>query len=405
MTNIAILGFGVVGSGVLEIINKNSVIISTSTGHDVKVKRILDIRDFSDHKHAGLFTKNFDDILSDDDISVVAEVIGGVGAAYEFSKKCLSAGKSVVTSNKELVATHGTELISLARANNVHYMFEASVGGGIPLLRQINDIACYTKIDKVMGILNGTTNYILTKMFTDGESFEIALKGAQDNGYAERDPSADIEGHDAARKIAIIMSLITGKAYNPEYVHTEGITKITSEDVRYAESLGCSIKLVGYGINEDSNTYARVSPLMINKNYPLARIDDVFNGVMIHDEMTDDVLFYGRGAGMLPTATAVVADILDIVKNVDKPQKFIWNDEVNKNIIPFSNSTSAFFVRAKCSADNVTEVFGKVEFADKIIENECAFITEVLSEAAFADLLKTAEQKGIKIISYIRKYI
>ena len=404
MTNIAILGFGVVGSGVLEIINNNAEIISSSMSCNVKVKKILDIRDFSNHKYSELFTKNFDEILEDKDISIVAEVIGGIGAAYEFTKKCLSAGKSVVTSNKELVATYGAELIELAEKNGVHYMFEASVGGGIPLLRQINDIACYTKIDKVMGILNGTTNYILTKMFADGETFETALKGAQDNGYAERDPSADIEGHDAARKLAIIMSLITKKAYDTDAVYTEGITKITSEDVRYAESLGCSIKLVGYGINETNNTYARVSPLMLDKDFPLARIDNVFNGVLTHDEMTDDVLFYGRGAGMLPTATAVVADILDIIKNKDKPQKFLWKNSDNNDIIPFGESKTAFFVRTDCSADDVAEIFGKVDFADKLINSECAFVTEKMSENEFADLMKTAEQKGINIISYIRKY-
>lgn len=404
MINIAILGFGVVGSGVLEIINNNDNIISRSVNEEVNVKRILDIRDFSGHKYAELFTNNFDDILNDNEISVVTEVIGGVGAAYEFTKKCLMAGKSVVTSNKELVATHGTELIDLAIKNNVHYMFEASVGGGIPLLRQINDITCYSKIDKVMGILNGTTNYILTKMFADGQSFETALKGAQDNGYAERDPSADIEGHDAARKIAIIMSLITKKAYNPEYVHTEGITKITSEDVRYAESLGCSIKLIAYGINEEKNTYARVSPLMLEKHMPLAVIDDVFNGAMTHDDMTDNLLFYGRGAGMLPTATAVVADVLDIVKNIDKKQKFIWTNEINENVVDFENTQSAFFVRSIASADAISDIFGKVKFTDKIFDNEIAFVTDVISEKAFKELIESAEQNGIKIISYIRKY-
>lgn len=404
MTNIAILGFGVVGSGVLEIIKNNSGIISTSMNDDVNVKKILDIRDFSDHKYAELFTKNFDDILNDNEISIVAEVIGGVGAAYEFTKKCLSAHKSVVTSNKELVAAYGTELIELAQKNGVHYMFEASVGGGIPLLRQINDITYYSKIDKVMGILNGTTNYILTKMFADGESFDVALKGAQDNGYAERDPSADVEGHDAARKLAIIMSLITKKAYDTDLVYTEGITKISLEDVRYAESLGCSIKLVGYGINQDNNTYARVSPLMLSNDFPLARIDNVFNGVLTHDDMTDDVLFYGRGAGMLPTATAVVADILDIVKNTDKSQKFVWKNESNKDIIDFKNSQTSFFVRVDCSADKAAEIFGKVDFTDKLFTDECAFVTEKITEAKFAEYIKSAEQKGIKIISYIRKF-
>lgn len=405
MTNIAILGFGVVGSGVLEIFKNNSNIITNSMNKKINVKKILDIRDFSEHKYSELFTKDFNEILNDKDITIVAEVIGGVGAAYDFTKRCLSAGKSVVSSNKELVATHGTELIELAKANSVHYMFEASVGGGIPLLRQINDITYYTKIDKVMGILNGTTNYILTKMFSDGESFETALKGAQDNGYAERDPGADIEGHDAARKIAIIMSLITKKTFKTEDVYTEGITKITSEDVRYAESLGCSIKLIGYGINQENNTYARVSPLMLDKDFPLARIDNVFNGVLTHDDMTDDVLFYGRGAGMLPTATAVVADILDIVKNTDKSQKFVWEGKDNSNLIPFGESKTAFFIRTNTTAEKITEIIGKVTFVDKIVSNECAFITEEISENDFVKLCNTFEQKGIKIISYIRKYI
>ncbi len=404
MINIAILGFGVVGSGVLEIINKNSEIISSSMSESVKVKRILDIRDFSEHEYAELFTKDFEEILNDKDISIVTEVIGGVGAAYEFTKKCLNAGKSVVTSNKELVATHGTELIKLAIENNVHYMFEASVGGGIPLLRQINDITYYSKVDKVMGILNGTTNYILTKMFVDGQSFEEALKGAQKNGYAESDPTADIEGHDAARKIAIIMSLITKKAFNPDDVHTEGITKISTEDVRYAEKMGCSIKLIGLGVNQPNNSYARVSPLMLEKDMPLAGIDDVFNGALTHDNMTDNVLFYGRGAGMLPTATAVVADVLDIIKNIDKKQKFLWTDDVNNDVIDFSETKTAFFVRTTGSADDINNIFGKVSFIDVIVDGETAFVTDTVTEKAFKEMVNTAEQKNIKIISYIRKY-
>lgn len=403
MINIAILGFGVVGSGVLEIINKNAVLMDKTLNKQVQVKKILDIRDFSDHEYAHLFTKNFEDILNDDSISIVAEVIGGKNAAYEFTKKCLQSGKSVVTSNKELVATHGTELIRLAQENNVHYMFEASVGGAIPVLRQLKKTSQYTKIDTVMGILNGTTNYILTKMFAEGSSFDDALEGAQKSGYAEADPTADVEGIDAARKIAIIMSIITGKTYNPDSVYTEGISKITSEDVKYADMLGCSIKLVGLGINEEKNTYARVSPLMVNNTHPIAGINDVYNGIMFKDEMTGDILLYGRGAGMLPTAAAVVSDIVDIIKSQEVPQKFVWTNEENSDIIDFKETKTSFFVRVEGEKDLVEKIFNDAEFITPVVENETAFVTPVMKEKDFEDkLLKIKE--NVKVVSIIRKY-
>lgn len=402
MTNIAILGFGVVGSGIFEIVKQNEELLSKSLG-GIKVKKILDVRDFDSHEYAELFTKNFEDILNDSEISIVCEVIGGVGAAFEFTKRCLAAGKSVVTSNKELVAKKGTYLVQLAKENNVHYMFEASVGGGIPVLRQINQICDYTEITKVAGILNGTTNYILTKMFEEGEKFEDALAGAQKNGYAERDPSADVNGIDAARKLTILMSMITGKAFSPDDVYVEGISKISREDVILAEKAGMSIKLVGYGVNEKSNTFARVTPLMISEGHPLSSVKDVFNAVLVHDDMTDDVIFYGRGAGMLPTAAAVVSDVADIIKSANESQKFVWTDEKNEDVIDFKDSVSSFFVRVKGCEKDVEKVFGKVYYIDDHFAGETAFFTDEMKESEIQEKTKKLNET-CKTVSIIRRF-
>ncbi len=311
MAKIAILGFGTVGSGVYEVLTTNAEGIEKRAGQAIEPAYIVDIREFPGHPAEKLFTKNFEDILNDKEVTVVAEVIGGATVAYEFTKKALRAGKSVVTSNKELVATHGAELLKLAEENGVTYLFEASVGGGIPIIHPLHQCLTANEITEIFGILNGTTNYILTRMIKDGQSFEEALKKAQELGYAEANPAADVEGIDACRKIAILADLAFGKEMNPDKISTEGITKITSRDVAAAEKLGCVIKLIGYCRKEDDRVYARVSPMVVPCESALSGVDDVFNAILVRGNAIGDAMFYGKGAGKLPTASAVVADIID----------------------------------------------------------------------------------------------
>lgn len=313
MINVAVLGFGTVGSGVVEIINGKE--FSGKVGKEINVKKILDIRTFDDSPFKSLVTSDFDSILNDKEISIIVETMGGTNPAYDFTKKSLMAGKSVVTSNKELVATHGTELLKLAKDNGVCYMFEASVGGGIPIIRPLCNCLAANDINSIKGILNGTTNYILTKMINDGESFEDALSNAQAKGYAERNPAADIEGTDACRKIAILASLAFGKAVDCNKISTEGITKVTLKDVNYARKINHSIKLIGQCKKVGEKVYAKVSPVMLPGDNALSDVEGVFNAIMVNGSATGDVMFYGKGAGKLPTASAVVADVLDIVKH------------------------------------------------------------------------------------------
>ena len=302
--NIAILGFGVVGSGVYEVAGRRGI----------NVKSILDIRDFSHHPASHLFVKNFDEILNDPDINTIVEAIGGLNPAYQFTKAALEKGKNVVTSNKEAVAAHGPEFMALAKKTGTSYLFEASVGGGVPIIRPLRECLAANDITEIYGILNGTTNYILTKMINDGESFEAALAGAQEKGYAELNPSADVEGLDTCRKIAILSSLAFGRNITCDKIPTKGITGITKEDVRAAESSGCVIKLIGHAKLVDGEVQCKVEPMPIPKDSPLAHVNDVFNGIMVHGDPVGDVMFYGRGAGKLPTASAVLADVLCIAK-------------------------------------------------------------------------------------------
>lgn len=385
MIQVAILGFGVVGSGVLEIIKEHAEHFSGKTGGKLNVKYILDIRDFSAHPMAELFTNDFETILNDPEVSIVAEVIGGVEPAYTYTKKALLAGKNVVTSNKELVAKKGTELLKIAKDNGVSYMFEASVGGGIPIIRPLNQCLAANTINEVMGILNGTTNYILTSMIKNGKSFDTALKTAQELGYAERNPEADVEGIDACRKVAILASLITGKEVNPDNIYTEGITKITLEDVKAAEKMGYVIKLIGYIQMCENRLFARVSPVLVPNNNPLAVVEDVFNGILVVGDSTGEVMFYGKGAGKRPTASAVVADMIDIAEN--KPEgKFMWVENTDKDfMMNINESSSQFFVRAKDVNEEVAEkIFGKV-VVHECNEQEIAFITTEMNEKEFQD--------------------
>lgn len=364
MVKAAIMGFGTVGSGVYEILRKNAQKIKKSAEKEIDVKYILDIRDFDDHPEKNLFTKDFNDILNDAEVSVVAEVMGGLHPAYEFTKALLESGKSVVTSNKELVATYGAQLLKIAQEKQVSYMFEASVGGGIPIIRPLHQCLAANNVNKILGILNGTTNYILTQMIKEGKPFDEALADAQAKGYAERNPAADIEGHDACRKIAILASLASGKTVDYSKILTEGITNITLDDVKCAEKLGYVIKLIGYAeLGESEKVFARVSPMLIPKSNPLASVEDVFNAIMVKGDCVGDVMFYGPGAGKLPTASAVVADIIDSVKYT---KDMSWADSDSEILIDINDASSSYFVRTSADEayiiDSVKECEAKAKF-------------------------------------------
>ena len=388
MINVAVLGFGTVGSGVVEIINGKD--FSGKTGQDINVKKVLDIRSFEGSPYGHLVTADFESILNDDEISIVVETMGGTNPAYDFTKRSLLAGKSVVTSNKELVATHGTELLQIARDKNVCYMFEASVGGGIPIIRPLGNCLAANDINWIMGILNGTTNYILTKMINDGESFENALADAQQKGYAERNPSADVDGIDACRKIAILASLAFGKHVDSNKISTEGITKISLDDVAYAQKIGHSIKLVGQCKKVGDEVFAKVSPLMLPESNPLSDVEGVFNGILVNGSATGDVMFYGKGAGKLPTASAVVADVIDIVshKGLGAPFWSAGGELTDKN-----PDSVKFYVRVIADgAENVAnKIFGEVEVLGNS-GNEFAFITPEGCECALKE--KVVELKS-----------
>jgi len=389
MAKVAIMGYGTVGSGVYDIIKTNSDKLSRSAnGESVDIKYILDIRDFDDHPEKELFTKEFNDILNDNEVSVVAEVMGGLHPAYEFTKSLLEVGKSVVTSNKELVATYGTELLEIARGKNVNYFFEASVGGGIPIIRPMHQCLTANNILKIAGILNGTTNYILDQMIRKGKTFETALKDAQNNGFAERNPAADIEGHDACRKIAILASLASGKMIDYNDIDTDGITNITLDDVKYAAAMDSVIKLIGYAqFDENGKVYSIVSPMVIKNSSPLAGVDGVFNAIMVTGDCVGDVMFYGKGAGKLPTASAVVADVVDAVKHSDRSKKIFWEKPTENIMADIDSKKFEYFVRTTDSAENVQKIFGKCEFVDNIIDNESAFVTSPLTKSEVEEKL------------------
>lgn len=384
MINVAILGYGTVGSGVYEILKKNPDAIAKKTGDVLNVKYILDIRDFSDHPEKELFTKDYNDILNDTDVKIVVEVMGGLNPAYDFTKSALLAGKTVVTSNKELVATHGTELIKIAKEKNVNYFFEASVGGGIPIIRPLNQCLAANTIEEINGILNGTTNFILTKMFSEGASFESALSEAQALGYAERNPSADVDGHDACRKTAILTSLATGKFIDYKDIPTEGISGISTTDVHFAEKIGYVIKLIGASkIAEDGKVTAIVAPRLVAKDNQLANVNSVFNAIMVKGDSLGEAMFYGRGAGKLPTASAVVADIIDGAKHLDVNKWVIWsehNEDIMANPI---DATYSYFVRT-LDKSLCKELTGK-EIGS--LDGETVFTTGEMKEK---DFLKVA---------------
>lgn len=401
MVNIAVLGYGTVGSGVVEVINTNHEIINKRAREEINIKYVLDLRDFPGDPVQQILTHDFNDILNDDEVKVVVEVMGGINPAYTFVKQCLAAGKSVATSNKELVASHGPELLAIAKENNVNFLFEASVGGGIPIIRPLNTSITADEVTEITGILNGTTNYILTKMDQEGASYDEVLKQAQELGYAERNPEADVEGGDACRKIAILTSIVYGKHLDYTKIHTEGITKISTEDFKYADALGVSIKLVGTTKKEGDTLYSFVAPMMLDENHPLSGIHDVFNGIFVHGNVVDDIMFYGRGAGKLPTASAVVSDVVDEVKHMGKNIMASWDAEPLP-IGDFRDAVNRFFVRV--SADSITKeevqkLFGDVTYVTaEGIDGELAFITSAMTEGSFADAIAKID----KIYSIIR---
>ncbi|MBQ8532556.1 MAG: homoserine dehydrogenase [Clostridia bacterium] len=384
MINVAIMGHGVVGSGVAEILINHSDRITEKVKTPLNVKYILDLRDFDGLSYSDKFIKDFNIILNDSEVKVVAEVMGGVNPAYDFVKSCLKAGKSVVTSNKELVAAKGAELIKIAEENNVNFLFEASVGGGIPILRPMVQCLAANEITEISGILNGTTNYILNKMIVDNMDFDSALKLAQDKGYAEKNPAADIEGHDACRKVCILAALGFGKHVYPEQVKTEGITDITLDDVEAADTFGCVIKLIGQAKKlADGRVTAHVRPTLVSRDHILSGVNGVFNAILVNGDQTGDVMFYGKGAGKEATASAVVADIMDCAKHLEARKYLSWEDGSDNYVANDIDEKGKLFVRLK--SDNYDElvtrfhsVFGTEGFhyVKNQFTKEITFITE-----------------------------
>lgn len=396
MIKVAVLGYGTVGSGVVEVIESNNGQVSGSVGEELHVKYILDLRDFPGDPYGDRVVHDVNLILEDPEISVVCEVMGGTGAAYQFTKQALEKGKSVCTSNKELVAKHGPELLSLAKEHGCSYLFEASVGGGIPVIRPINSSLTAEKILAVLGIVNGTTNYILTKMGSEGSAFEDVLKQAQEMGYAERNPEADVEGYDACRKLAILSSLMTGKNVDSEKIYTEGITKITSADFEYAKAAGMVIKLLAVGrMLEDGKVLAMVSPFFVSNTHPLAMVNDVFNAVFITGNMLGDSMYYGRGAGKLPTASAVVSDVIECARNQGKTISCRW-EAGNAELADMEDTEYSYFVRVKASARAEAEA----AFPGKIFEapgrdEDLGIFTDVMKEKIFREKYEALGDKAL----------
>ena len=386
MIKVAIFGFGTVGSGVAEVLDINHDTILTQSGMDIETKYILDLRDFPGSKYESKVVHDINIILNDPEVSICCETMGGKTFAYDYTKKALEAGKSVCTSNKELVEAHGPELIALAKAHNCSYLFEASVGGGIPIIRNLAQCLTADKVESITGILNGTTNYMLTKMDREGADYAEVLKEAQEKGYAERNPEADVEGYDAGRKIAILASLICGKTVSYEKLNVEGISSITSVDFKYAAKLGKSIKLLGQCSFEEDKVMAMVSPCMIGSDHPLYMVNDVFNGILVHGNMLGDAMFYGAGAGKLPTASAVCADVVAAAKENGKHVPCSWSQEPAE-LIPSKEQNRTFLVRVESTyAEEAKALFGEIEFIDlEGYPQEKAFITAKMKEADFDD--------------------
>lgn len=394
MIKIAVMGYGTIGSGVVEVLNTNKESIKKRVGEEIEVKYVLDLRDFPGDPIEKKIVHDYKEIENDPEVRIVVETMGGVEPAYTFVKAMLEAGKSVATSNKALVAAKGAELIAIAKEKNVNFQFEASVGGGIPIIRPLNSCLTADEIEEITGILNGTTNYMMTKMSNEGLEFDDVLKDAQEKGYAEKDPTADIEGYDACRKIAILTSLVCGQQVNFEEIHTEGITKISATDFKYAKSMGKVIKLLATSKKVDGSYCAMVAPYLLSCEHPLYSVNDVFNAVFVHGNVLGDAMFYGSGAGKLPTASAVVADVVDMAKHFGKNIPILWSSK-KLELVDYKKTSSAFFVRTTESEAKVKEVFGDVTFVKaEGVTGETGFITKVMTEEEYEE--KAAKLEGIK---------
>lgn len=388
MIKIAVLGYGTIGSGVVEVLEKNKESITKRAGDEISVKYVLDLRDFENDPIQKKIVHDYNIIAEDQEIAVVVEAMGGVEPAYTFVKRALLAGKSVATSNKALVAKHGAELIDIAREKSINFMFEASVGGGIPIIRPLNSSLTADEIEEITGILNGTTNYMLTKMSNEGSDYEDVLKEAQAKGYAEADPTADVEGHDACRKIVILTSLVCGRQVDFEEIHTEGISRITATDIKYAKQMGRAIKLLATSRKVEDGYVAMVAPRMITAEHPLYNVNDVFNAIFVHGNVLGDAMFYGSGAGKLPTASAVVADIIDIVKHLHKNILVAWSSK-KLELSDYKKSGCRFFVRTSKNEEEVKKVFADAEIiCVPGIEEETGFLTQEMSESDYMEAAK-----------------
>ncbi len=403
MIGCAILGYGTVGSGVYNVIRSNCGLVNERAGDDIEVRRVLDLREFPGDPVESILTHDFEDIVNDPEVRIVVEVMGGLKPAFDFTKRCLEAGKNVCTSNKELVAEHGLELMRIARQNDVNYFFEASCGGGIPIIRALNDCLTADCVDEITGILNGTTNYILTQMTDEGADFDDVLKQAQEMGFAERDPSADIDAFDPARKIAILASIAFGSSVDYRDVYTEGIRDISAEDIQYAATLGYAVKLLASAVKSDDGVRAWVAPMLISPDHPLYSINGVMNAVYVHGNMLGDAVFTGAGAGSLPTASAVVADVIDAARHGGKRAYCGWKKDEKLTLASNEDIKRKFLVRIKTEdVGNATSVFAPEGFLDTItigdLDDEVAFITPDLSEKDFEERANTFG----KIVSRIR---
>ncbi len=386
MIKIAVLGYGTVGSGVVEVIEKNKDMANKKAGEELSIKYILDLRDFPGDPYENKVVHDYQTIVNDPEIQIICETMGGTGAAYEFTKQALQVGKSVCTSNKELVAAHGPELLTMAKEHKCNYLFEASVGGGIPIIRPLNYSLTAEKIESITGILNGTTNYILSKMEKEGADFDAVLKRAQEKGYAERNPEADVEGYDACRKIAILSSLMLGENVDYRKVYTEGITKITATDFAYAKEMDMSIKLLAMSKEVGDETLAMVAPFMISADHPLHMVNGVFNAVFVHGNMLGDSMYYGKGAGKLPTASAVVSDVIDCARHIGKVIMCFW-DATDAKLMNVEEAENKFFFRVKSgNGEKVKAVFGEVKSVKLSgMDEEEAFVTSLMKEKDFTE--------------------
>lgn len=408
MINVAIMGHGVVGSGVAEILINHSDRIAEKAHTDVNVKYILDLRDFPDSPYSEKFIKDFNTILNDDSVKVVVEVMGGINPAYDFVKSCLLRHKSVATSNKELVAAKGAELIKIANENNVNFLFEASVGGGIPVLRPIAQCLAANEITEIAGILNGTTNFILNKMIVDNMDFDAALALAQALGYAEKNPAADIEGHDACRKVCILAALGFGKHVYPEQVATDGITDITLDDVESADNFGCVIKLIGRAKKlPNGKLTASVRPTLVSRDCILSGVNGVFNAVMVNGDQTGEVMFYGKGAGKEATASAVVADVIDCVKHLSTRKYLDWSEGAPDYVDNGYDEASRLYVRVSSEDfDGLEKQFEALFPAVSVVKNkfrgEIAFITDEEKESVIKEKLSKFE--GISSLKILHTF-